>query len=52
MLFVPNIAESVSRGLAGVVYGVIMLLVIFVMPSGAAGLARYVGERAARLRRS
>ena len=52
VLFVPNIAESVSRGLAGVVYGVIMLLVIFVMPSGAAGLARYVGERAARLRRS
>ena len=40
VLYVPNIAQSVSRGLAGAVYGVIMLLVIFVMPSGAAGFAR------------
>jgi hypothetical protein len=38
--------------LAGVVYGAIMLLVIFVMPSGAAGLVRFVAERAARLRQS
>ena len=49
VLFVPNIAESVSRGLAGVIYGVIMLLVIFAMPSGAAGLVRFIAERAARL---
>ena len=40
VLYVPNIAQSVSRGLAGAVYGVIMLLVIFVMPSGAAGFTR------------
>jgi branched-chain amino acid transport system permease protein len=40
VLYVPNIAEAVSRGLAGAVYGVIMLLVIFVMPSGAAGFTR------------
>jgi branched-chain amino acid transport system permease protein len=40
VLYVPNIAESVSRGLAGAIYGVIMLLVIFVMPSGAAGFTR------------
>jgi branched-chain amino acid transport system permease protein len=39
VLYVPNMAESVSRGLAGAIYGVIMLLVIFVMPSGAAGFA-------------
>jgi branched-chain amino acid transport system permease protein len=42
VLFVPNIAESVSKGLAGAVYGVILLLVIYLMPSGAAGLARLV----------
>jgi branched-chain amino acid transport system permease protein len=42
VLYVPNIAEEVSRGLAGAIYGVIMLLVIFVMPSGAAGFTRYV----------
>jgi branched-chain amino acid transport system permease protein len=41
VMFVPNIAEAVSTGLAGAIYGVIMLLVIFVMPSGAAGFARY-----------
>ena len=42
VLYVPNIAESVSRGLAGAIYGIIMLLVIFVMPSGAAGFTRLV----------
>ena len=35
VLFVPNIAERVSTGLAGAIYGVILLLVIYVMPSGA-----------------
>jgi branched-chain amino acid transport system permease protein len=48
VLFVPNIAESVSRGLAGAVYGVILLLVIYVMPSGAAGLIRLVAARLTR----
>lgn len=41
VLFVPNIAESFSKGLAGAVYGVILLLIIFVMPMGAAGLGRW-----------
>ena len=40
VLFVPNLAEAVSTGLAGAIYGVILLLVIFLMPSGAAGFAR------------
>src|SRR6267143_843850 len=50
VLFVPNIAESISRGLAGAVYGVILLLVIYVMPSGAAGLARILTARLASIR--
>jgi branched-chain amino acid transport system permease protein len=50
VLYVPNIAESVSRGLAGVAYGVIMLLVIFAMPSGAAGFVRLVGTWLSRRR--
>jgi branched-chain amino acid transport system permease protein len=50
VLYVPNIAEAVSRGLAGAIYGVIMLLVIFVMPSGAAGFARLGLAYVARLR--
>ncbi len=38
ILFLPNIAEEFSKGLSGAVYGVILLLVIYVMPSGAGTL--------------
>jgi branched-chain amino acid transport system permease protein len=48
ILFVPNLAESVSKGLAGAVYGVLLLLVLFVMPSGAAGLVRWVMSKLVR----
>jgi branched-chain amino acid transport system permease protein len=40
VLFVPTIAEQVSQGLSGAVYGVILILLIILMPSGAAGLFR------------
>ena len=50
VLYVPNIAQSVSRGLAGAVYGVIMLLVIFLMPSGVAGFARQAAAFLSRAR--
>ncbi len=52
MLYVPNIAESVSTGLAGAIYGVILLIVVFVMPTGAAGFARIALARLSRSRRS
>ena len=45
VLFVPNIAEHFSKGLAGAVYGVILLLVIYLMPTGAAGLVRLIVSR-------
>jgi len=45
VLFVPNLAERISTGLAGAIYGIILLLVIFVMPSGAAGFARLLTGR-------
>ena len=48
VLFVPNIAESVSKGLAGAVYGVILLLVIYLMPTGFAGLMRLITARMTR----
>jgi branched-chain amino acid transport system permease protein len=50
-LFAPNIAESVSKGLAGAVYGVILVLIIYVMPSGAAGLVRLIVRKLARSER-
>jgi len=49
VLFVPNIAESFSKGLAGAVYGLILLLVIYLMPAGAAGLGRLITGRLAKL---
>ena len=51
MLYVPNIAESVSTGLAGAIYGVILLLVIFVMPGGVAGFGRAALARLSWIRR-
>ncbi|MGC2413227.1 MAG: hypothetical protein WA459_11100 [Stellaceae bacterium] len=51
VLYVPNIAESVSTGLAGAIYGVILLVVVFVMPAGAAGFVRIVVVRPSRSRR-
>jgi branched-chain amino acid transport system permease protein len=51
VLYVPNIANSISTGLAGAIYGVILLIVIFVMPDGAAGLVRLAASRIRRTRR-
>jgi branched-chain amino acid transport system permease protein len=52
VMFIPNIAEKVSKGLAWAVYGVILILVIYVMPAGAAGLMRVVADRVRRIRQS
>jgi len=51
VLFVPNFADQISKGLAGAVYGVILLLLIYVMPSGAAGLIRLIARQVAINRR-
>ena len=48
VLYVPNLAEGISTGLAGVLFGVIILLVIYLMPSGAAGLIRLALTRLRR----
>ena len=46
--FVPNLAEQVSKAAPGAVYGVILIAVMFLMPSGAAG---FIGSLASRFRR-
>jgi branched-chain amino acid transport system permease protein len=38
VMFVPNVAEHVSKGLSGAVYGLILILLIYLMPKGAGGL--------------
>lgn len=44
IIFVPNMAESVSKGLSGAVFGVLLFLVIFLVPHGARQIA-IVGQQ-------
>ncbi len=37
ILFVPNIAEGISKGLSGAVYGVLLIALIVLRPGGSAG---------------
>ncbi len=39
IVFVPNVAESISKGLSGAVFGVFLFAVIFLMPHGARQVA-------------
>ncbi|KZD24235.1 branched-chain amino acid ABC transporter permease [Tardiphaga robiniae] len=39
IVFVPNIAEHISKGLSGAVFGVILIIIIFLLPNGARQLA-------------
>ena len=41
----------VSKGLAGAVYGIMLILLIYLMPSGLAGLVRLVVMRFAKASR-
>ncbi|QUS41937.1 branched-chain amino acid ABC transporter permease [Tardiphaga alba] len=49
IVFVPNIAEHVSKGLSGAVFGIILIFIIFLLPNGAKQLASVV-ERMVRHR--
>jgi branched-chain amino acid transport system permease protein len=44
IIFVPNIAESVSKGLSGAVFGVLLFFVIYLVPHGARQVA-IVGQQ-------
>ncbi|WP_316189749.1 branched-chain amino acid ABC transporter permease [Bradyrhizobium sp. SZCCHNS1054] len=39
IIFVPNMAEAISKGLSGAVFGVLLFLVIFLVPHGARQVA-------------
>jgi branched-chain amino acid transport system permease protein len=51
IIFVPNIAEGVSKGLSGAVFGVLLFLVIYLMPHGARQLAIAGQQLAGKFRR-
>lgn len=39
IIFVPNLAEDVSKGLAGAVFGILLFLIIYLIPNGARQVA-------------
>jgi branched-chain amino acid transport system permease protein len=51
IIFVPNIAEGISKGLSGAVFGVLLFLVIFLMPHGARQIAVVGQQLLGRLRK-
>jgi branched-chain amino acid transport system permease protein len=51
IIFVPNMAESVSKGLSGAVFGVLLFLVIFAMPHGARQVAIFCQQAVAKFKK-
>jgi branched-chain amino acid transport system permease protein len=52
IIFVPNIAEGISKGLSGAVFGVILFFIIFLVPHGARQVAMVAQNLAGKLRKS
>ena len=51
IIFVPNIAESISKGLSGAVFGVLLFIVIFLVPHGARQVAIVATQLIGKLRK-
>jgi len=51
IIFVPNIAESISKGLSGAVFGVLLFVVIFLVPHGARQVAVVAQQLIGKLRK-
>lgn len=45
MVFVPNFAEEISKAAPWAIYGVILILAVYFMPHGVAGVIRWVSRR-------
>jgi branched-chain amino acid transport system permease protein len=48
--FIPNVADQISRAAPWAIYGIFLLLFMYVMPTGVAGFIRIVGGRLRRMR--
>jgi branched-chain amino acid transport system permease protein len=46
--FVPNIADEISRAAPWAIYGIVLLLFVYLMPTGVAGMVRKLGGKIAR----
>lgn len=45
VLLVPNVAETVSKGLSGAIYGIFLIALIFFLPSGASTFRDFIFHR-------
>ena len=45
VLLVPNVAETVSKGLSGAIYGIFLIALIFFLPSGASTFREFIFNR-------
>ena len=45
VLIVPNVAETVSKGLSGAIYGVFLIVLIFFLPAGASTFRDFIFHR-------
>lgn len=52
MIFVPNIAEGISKGLSGAVFGVLLFAVIYLAPGGSRQVAEQLRHGLRKLRGS
>src|SRR5438067_3726155 len=52
IIFVPNMAEGISKGLSGAVFGVLLFLVIYLVPHGARQVAILGQQLVGRLRKN
>ena len=50
IMFVPSLAEQISKAVPWAVYGVVLIACMFAMPGGVIGLLRKIQERFARAR--
>ena len=52
IIFVPNIAEGISKGLSGAVFGILLFLIIFLLPHGARQVAMVAQQLLNKVRKS
>ena len=50
MLFRSNLADQISKAAPWAIYGIFLIVFMYVMPSGVAGFIRIIGGRLRRLR--
>lgn len=48
VVFVPNVAEHLSKSVPWAIYGVLLMLFVYLMPQGVSGLVRQTVDHAAR----